>query len=79
MGGRRLCTKLTPLAEKEGITAEDLKEITVAYSFRKDTQKLLSKHLKMDVTELDTFGTFNLISNAIGLPEKKSSASVIYC
>ncbi|HLR89301.1 MAG TPA: LysR family transcriptional regulator, partial [Atopostipes sp.] len=48
--------KDSPLADKEQISAEDLKEMTVAYSFRKDTQKLLSNHLKIDVTELDTFG-----------------------
>ena len=65
--------KDSPLADKEQITAEDLKEMTVAYSFRKDTQKLLSNHLKIDVTELDTFGTFNLISNAIGLPENNQA------
>lgn len=65
--------KNSPLADKQQITAEDLKDVTVAYSFRKDTQNLLSNHLKMDVTELDTFGTFNLISNAIGLPEKNQA------
>lgn len=66
--------KDSPLAQKEKITAEDLKGTTVGYSFRKDIQKLLSKHLKMDVTELDTFVTFNLISNAIGLVERNEAS-----
>jgi len=65
--------KNSPLAKKEYIEAKDLKNITVAYSFRGDTQKLLSNHLEIDVTELDTFATFNLISNAIGLPEENKA------
>lgn len=65
--------KNSPLAKRKTIKANDLKDVTVAYSFRKDTQKLLSDHLKIDVTELDTFATFNLISNAIGLPEENKA------
>lgn len=63
----------SPLVSKERITAEDLKDETVAYSFRKDTQKLLSNHLKIDVTQLDTYATFNLISNAVGLVENNQA------
>lgn len=61
------------LAEKETIKAKDLINLTVGYSNRKEVQSLLSKHLKLDVTELDTLVTFNLISNVIGLPEKNQA------
>lgn len=62
--------KDSPLAKKDKIKAKDLKNLTVGYSNRREVQKLLSKHLKLDVTELDTLVTFNLISNVIGLAEK---------
>lgn len=65
--------KDSPLAKKEKVTAKDLENLTVGYSNRREIQKLLSKHLGHDVTELDTLVTFNLISNVIGLPEKNQA------
>lgn len=65
--------KDSPLAEKESVTAKDLLNLTVGYSNRKEVQRLLSKHLEFDITQLDTLVTFNLISNVIGLAEKNQA------
>lgn len=65
--------KDSPLAEKESVTAIDLLNLTVGYSNRKEVQRLLSKHLEFDITQLDTLVTFNLISNVIGLAEKNQA------
>ncbi len=65
--------KDSPLSQKERISKEDLKNLTVGYSNRVDSQKMLSKHLEIDITTLDTIATYNLISNSIGLAEKNKA------